>query len=175
MFLTKDNLIVLAVVAAIGLGAIFLVYGPQGKKLEELNLQIASLKTELDDKTRKASIVPDMVKQIHEMKNRYKNFDRRLPKQKELGEFLRQISENLSQQKLANQLIEPGNPMREDIYHTLPITMKFEGSYISLANFLKRLESMERLTRVQKLDIRTAPGQSGVSIEMYMDIYFTEG
>ena len=59
-----------------------------------------------------AAGVPDLVRQVQGMKKRYSNFDHRLPKRKELGGFLREISSNLSEESLSNQLIEPGTPQR---------------------------------------------------------------
>ena len=108
------------------------------------------------------------------MTGRYANFDRRLPKRQELGGFLRQISNDLVLEKLVTQLIDPGNPTREELYHTLPINMQLRGSYLSLASFLEQLERMERLTRVGKLKISSDPQDDKLKIEMQMNIYFTE-
>ena len=108
------------------------------------------------------------------MKLQYKDFGRRLPKRRELGGFLREISGHLNQGDLSNQLIEPGNPSREELFHTLPIIMRFKGSYLSLAGFLQRIDKMERLTRVQTLKITREKQGDSLDIELQMNIYFTE-
>jgi hypothetical protein len=94
--------------------------------------------------------------------------------------------------KLAVQLIEPGSPTRGELFNTLPITMKFRGTYQQACRLMKRLEQMERLTRIQKLSIKKtclddqaateqetpsgAPpkGGYGMDVEIQMNIYFTE-
>ena len=175
-YLKRDNLIVLGVLAAMVIGFMVVVYIPQKLRLEEIRSKIATEKNQLASDGEKAAVIPEMLRQVQEMKKLYKNFDRRLPKQKELGGFLREISGRMAEEKLSDQLIEPGNPTPEEFFHTLPIIMKFKGSYLSLGNFLMELETMERLTRVQKLiiDSKNKEKESRLDIELQMNIYFTE-
>jgi len=177
---TRDNLIVVGVLLAIVVAGAVLVYLPQRKQLRDLRTRTARQKIHLVENAGRASSVPSLLRHVQVMKKHYRNFDRRLPAQQELGGFLREISGNLSEeQSLSNQLIEPGNPTRSKLFHTLPIILRFQGSYLSLASFLKRLERMERLTQIEKLSITScspAPAGTtqGVDIELLMNIYFTE-
>ena len=56
-----------------------------------------------------------MIRQSQEMEPRYKDMDRRLPKQKELGGFLQEISGNLAKERLDNFDLTLGQepPVRE--------------------------------------------------------------
>ena len=177
---TRDSLIIVGVLLAVIAGASVAVYLPQRKTLNGLRGRIARQKIHLMENAGKASAVPSLLRHVQTMKRRYRNFNRRLPEQQELGGFLREISTNLSEEEaLANQLIEPGSPTRSPLFHRLPIILRFQGSYLSLASFLRRLERMERLTQVEKLSITTrspAPAgvTQGVDIEVLMNIYFTE-
>ncbi len=171
----RDNLTMVGLLAAaVGVAAATL-YWPQSQELDRLHGQIASRRLGLDADARKATGVSDLFRQVQEMKVRYKDFDRRLPKQKELGSFLHEISTEMSDEKLANQLIEPGKPAREDLFHALPIIMKFNGSFLSLTSFLERIDRMERLTRVQKLVVADDPKTQKLDIELQLNIYFNEG
>jgi Tfp pilus assembly protein PilO len=176
---TRDNLIVIGVLlAAVGV-ATAVVYVPQQRKLRALQAEISREKLKLAETAKQTAAVPQLIRQVDQMKKRYSNFGRRLPQQRELGGFLREISENLAQERLADQTIEPGSPTRAELFHTLPIVMRFHGSYLSLASFLQRLDEMERLTRVQRLVIRgsntaTAESTGKLNIEVLMNIYFTE-
>jgi len=170
----KDSWIVLGVLTGVVAAAVVFMYVPQGKRLDELRTAIATQELELSVNAAKAAVVPNLLQRIESMKLRYKDFDRRLPKRRELGGFLREISGRLNQEDLSNQLIEPGNPSREELFHTLPIIMRFKGSYLALASFLKRIDRMERLTRVQTLKIARDKKGGGLDIELQMNIYFTE-
>lgn len=173
--LTKDNWITLAVAGVMVVACTLLWYLPQSQRLKQVQASIVAQRDEMQHNSEKAAIVPDLLRHIQEMRERYQGFDRRMPQRKELAGFLREISGILASEELSNQLTEPGNPSREKLYHTLPIIMKFQGGYLSLASLLERIDDMERLTRVQKLLISSSDDAKGeLDIELQMNIYFTE-
>jgi len=171
---SKDTWIAAGILAALVIAALVAVYVPQSRRLERLRTDTASLRTQLEADMQKVAVVPELIRQVQEMKALYKDFDRRLPKQKELGGFLREISTKLAEEKLTNQIIEPGNPVREELFHTLPIIMRFEGDYLSLASFLNGVGSMQRLMRVEKLNACLNERTHSLDLELQMNIYFTE-
>jgi len=172
--LTRESWIIMALAVAIVAAAVAFVYRPQGQKLEELRTKIASVETSLQADSQKAAVVPELLRQIEAMKRRYKDFDRKLPKTKELGGFLAEITNNLAEENLAEPTIEPRNPAAEELYHTLPIVMRCRGSYLAVASFLKRIDRMQRLTRVHTLRINKQKAEESLSIEMQLNIYYTE-
>ena len=174
--ITKENWYMLAVAAGLVVAATLLVYRRQSSRLEQLREQIATEKLAMEADSNKAAVVPDMLRSVMDMKRRYKDFDRRLPKSKELGGFLQEITAIRSQSDLQGGRMDTGNPVSEYLYNTMPIKMSFEGSYLALARFLEQISKMQRLTRVQKLLI-TAPGDGfgkDLGIELFMNIYFTK-
>lgn len=177
---TRNNFIVLAFLAVIVAGVMLLVYVPQQRELMSLRTAISQEKVRMSENASLCSAVPAMIRQVQDLKTSYSNFDQRLPKQIELGGFLREISGDLSQESLVNQLIEPGSPRRSELFHTLPITLRFRGNYLSLASFLKRLSQMGRLTQVERITISNKgavpkPDEPlNLDIELLMNIYFTE-
>jgi Tfp pilus assembly protein PilO len=170
----RENLIMVSVLAAFVLGGLLIGYLPSARKLDRIAQENVTIRTALEVDGEQAAGVPGLMRQVEEMKSKYKDFDRRLPRRQELGGFLREISENLAEENLTNQTIEPGKPLQEDLFFTLPIVMKFRGTYMSLARFLERIDGFERLTRIGRLAI--APGPSGglLDITVQMNIYFTE-
>ena len=179
MRLGKDSWIVLGILAAMVAGAVGVVYRGQGKKLSEYKKRITDARASLKTQAQTIAIVPELVKEVESMRDRYKDFDQRLPGRQELGGFLKEISGYLRDQPFSDQLIEPGSPTKDDLFHTLPIIMRFKGSYLSSAAFFKRIDEMKRLTRIQKLKItkKSDKGDGGnpeLDIELQLNIYFTE-
>ncbi|MGC9455164.1 MAG: type 4a pilus biogenesis protein PilO [Phycisphaerae bacterium] len=148
------------------------VFYPQHRELKELTGRIEAQRQVLDSDLQAAQRLPELIEEVEEMKRRYSNFDRRLPKQQELGEFLREITLNLPAEDLLSDRIEPGNPKREERFQTLPIRMRLRGHFLSLVRFLNRVEQMERLARVDKLSMEAQPDSDELTIEMRMNIYF---
>ena len=175
MRLSRDNVIGLCVLAAMAAGYFLSVYRAQSAALGDVCEHTARTKRWLEDKNIQAARVPPMVRQIQRMKRRYNtDWDRRLPQRKELADFLREIAANLAQEQLSNEIIRPGDPTRGTLYNCLPITMKFEGDFLALAGFLRRVDGMARLTRVEYLKIGPGPKAGRLLIEVGMNIYFTE-
>lgn len=173
--LNKDNYVMMGILVVIVIVAIIAVYMPQGSKLKDLRTSITTRKRAMESEARKASVVPALLREVDALKSRYKNFDRRLPKSKELAGFLRDISSELaSEPNIVSESYTTASPTREDLFHKLPIKMRLKGSYISLANFMNRIANMERLTRVEKLFIKASPDDGDLDIDMQLNIYFTE-
>ncbi len=178
----RDNLIVCGILAVLLGAAVIGVYMPQSRKLRDLQAQAITQKLEIEASSEQTAAVPALISRIQTMKQRYKDFDRRLPRSKDLGGFLKEISGNLASSVLTNGRMDTGNPTRQDLFHTMPITMRFSGSYLALTGFLDRINQMERLTRVQKLLVKMPASRSDQSngdaesleIELQMNIYFTE-
>ena len=179
MRLAKDSWIVLGMLVVMVASAVLLVYRGQGKTLDEFKTKIIAAQATIETQKKTVAVVPELITRVKEMRSRYKNFDRCLPRRQELGGFLKDISAHLGDDKLSEQVIEPGSPTQEELFHTLPIIMRFQGSYLSGVEFLKSIEDMERLTRIQKLKItrgakREDEDTAVLDIELQLNIYFTE-
>lgn len=170
----KGTWIILALLVGVGVGGVVLVHVPCKRRLDAINHEIEAQRRALQDHVEQARVVPTMMRRVEQMKQWYKDFDRRLPRRVELGGFLREISAGLEKENLLNQAIEPGNPEREELFHTLPIIMKFRGDYPALTSFLERADRMTRLTRVRKLTVCRTKEQDALDIELQLNIYFTE-
>jgi Tfp pilus assembly protein PilO len=175
MRLSRDNLIVLGIVMVIAGTYALVIYRSQSKSLEEARTVRAERLRQIKELEQKAALVPQMEREIEQMRQRFnKEWDRRLPKSDELAGFLRDISANLAQEQLFNQMIQPGNPTRDRLYNRFPIKMKFEGDFLALAGFLQRVDEMTRLTRIDQLVVQPSRNGQGLSMDLGMNIYFTE-
>ncbi len=175
MSISRDNLIVLGLLAGLTGAYGLVVYRGQSAALADVSRRAAESRRQWQADTERAAPVVELARQLVAMKRRYdQDWRRRLPPRQELAGFLREIAAHLSEAKLVNPMIQPGRPTRGTLYHCLPITMEFEGSFLELAGFLRRVDQMTRLTRVEQLSV--APKGEGdlLAIELGMNIYFTE-
>ena len=171
---------VLGVAMAVMLVAFFVfAYRPNTEKLEALDMQIATKRRDLTSNRSRVQILPDVLLAVNEMRNRLERFDKKLPKAPELHAFINNITDVSNQAGLRNKwTVEPGVPLRADLYAEWPISLKFEGDFKNVFTFLRRAEEMQRLTRVKALRVHAidASGKSGqVQVELSMNIYFAEG
>jgi Tfp pilus assembly protein PilO len=170
----RETLILTLVAVVIGGAGLAFGYLPCSRELDRCRQEAAGLQAALEADRKTAQGLPELLRQVETLKGKLQDFDRRLPKRQELGGFLRDISASLSRENLSNQAIEPGKPTQEDLLFTLPIVLKFRGSYASVARFLERIDRLERLTRVQKLSVVPAPSDDLLDVTVQMNIYFIE-
>ena len=164
--------------AAMVIGFYAFVYRQNSQRLSDLDTQIAAKRNNLENNTTRVRILPDVLLAVNEMRTRLEKFDKKLPRQPELGPFINDITELSHQAGLrAKWAVEPGVPVRSDRYAEWPIALKFEGDFVNVFSFLRRAEEMQRLTRVRGMKVHcTDAGKSGqVQVELSMNIYFSEG
>ena len=154
------------------------VFRPNNQKLSDLKEQIAVKQRDLNSNKTRVQILPDVVVAVSDMQSRLTEFDKKLPRQPDLGPFIHDITELSDQSGVKNKwAVEPGMPVRSEGYDEWPIALKFEGDFLSACSFLRRSEAMQRLTRIKGLKMRSLDyGKSGrVQVELSMNIYFLEG
>ena len=169
-------MIVLGILTVITITYFAVVYRIQSAAADDVSSQRIEIERHIETDSEMASRVSPMMRQIEKMKQRYNDeyWGQRLPERQELAGFLHEIASGLSQEKLTNQFIQPGSPSQTSLYNCLPITLICEGDFLSLARFLKRIDGMTRLVRVERLAINLGEDTQKLQIEMGMNIYFTE-
>jgi len=156
------------------------VYRPNSQRLGDLRDQISTKKTTLSTNKARAEILPQVLVAVQSMQSRLDQFDKRIPAHNELSDFIQRITEISDQTGLRNKWnVEPGVPLHGDQqrYAEWPISMKFEGDFLNVCQFLGKTERMDRLSRVKGLKIHSMDGgKSGnVQVELSMNIYYLEG
>ena len=171
---------VLGVVLAVMIvGFWAIAYRPNKQQLDDLQMQIDAKRRELTSNQTRVRILPDVLLEVNRMQARLDRFDKKLPKAPELPVFINSITEVSAEAGTRNKwTVEPGVPVRSELYAEWPISLKFEGDFVNVFKFLRRAEEMQRLTRVKGLKISgiEGAGKSGqVRVELSMNIYFAEG
>lgn len=176
MKFTRETVIMMVVLAGLVAGSVLGVYRPQSQAMAALQQDISTRKAGLKSDSDKAGVVPDMLRTVEALKSRYHDFDRRLPRSTELDGFLREITAVQSKCRLSCERMDTQSPVAGQLYNTTPITMRQKGSYLALADFLRQINDMARLTRVQRLIIQAPQDGDGsqLDIELVMNIYFTK-
>jgi Tfp pilus assembly protein PilO len=173
--ISRDNTVLVCILVGLAIAYALVVFRQQSNALAALRDRVSRTAVHVEQDDAKAHRVPAMKREIEQMRQRFtKDWDRRLPQSKELSGFLREIAANLAEARLANQIIQPGSPTKGSLFNCLPITMRFEGDFLSLGSFLARVGQMTRLTRIESMNIKPDQASGNLQIEISMNIYFTE-
>jgi Tfp pilus assembly protein PilO len=163
------------VLAACIAAFLVLYWRPGLAEQEALRADISRRQLELDANRDVNTRLAVVTANVERTKLRLERFNRKLPRQEELGQFVKEIT-NLSQQaslrRLSNQ---PGDIRRRDVFSERPISLSFEGNFSDVFTFLRQAEEMQRLTRVRTLNVRSLDAQQGlVDVQVVLSIYFSE-
>ena len=154
----------------------FVGYRPQHAKLKERKAQIQQKQQEMDAANTRVANLPAVAIEVEKLRTKLERFNKKLPKQQDLGQFIRDITTLSQQSSLKKLTVQPGAPKRTPLYCELPVLLNFEGDFLNVFSFLRQTEDMQRLTRVNSLTVETKDAKHGqVEVQVSMNIYFSEG
>ena len=97
----------------------------------------------------------------------------RVPVQRELGSFLQQVSDLMTQHHLKEQAIVPGEEAPIGGLIMVPVTVRCRGPLTDLFGFHRELASIGRLARLEKAQFTNDPDLGGyVRMEARMAIFY---
>ncbi len=150
-------------------------YRPSTARMSDLRMQIETKARELASNQVRTKIRPEVEQMVSDSKRKLARFDKQLPKNLEWGPFLNDITLLRDQAQLRDCHILPTGAKPNDLFVEYPISVKFQGDFLSVFSFLRQMEQMQRLTRVRDLTVRAKePGSGVVDVSLSMNIYYTE-
>lgn len=146
-----------AVLILMGLGVAFLLLGylPTRSKAAELDQRISQASQVLAAMSDDDETCRQLASDIEQLEQAVAGAQGFVPQDSELASVLRQITNELNAEQCSNPQIMAKESVEEAHYGRIPMTLDFAGSFETVFGFLKRLESMDRLVRIDKLEIRT--------------------
>jgi Tfp pilus assembly protein PilO len=165
-----------AALLVVGVGAFyFAVYRPHNQQYARLTGDLRSVRAEIQATQSRADALPEVAKQVVELQAQLDSA-KRLPKQQEMPDLIRDLTQLSRQSALRNFRYNPGTtPMRSEYFNEQPMAISFEGDFLAVFNFLRNTEELKRMTRVKQmnvrnLDPRVKDGQ--VQVDLSMGIYY---
>jgi Tfp pilus assembly protein PilO len=95
--------------------------------------------------------LPNLERRLREMRKAVEGFDARVPADRAPGTFLQQITGIMTDCRLAEQVVLPGKEVKTDDLNCVPIHVACKGTLADIFRFFTRLQSLDRLVRVEKV------------------------
>jgi Tfp pilus assembly protein PilO len=149
---------------------------PATLRLEAIGAHVASQRSQLQAAQARLAALPQDVQETERLRLRVEHFDKRLPRHEDLPQLIGDMTQMSRRASLSKLEWRPEATLRRtDQYTELPIEFTFQGDFLSVFSFLSDVEDMQRLTRLQKLDLQAKDGMDGqVDVQLTMNIYFSE-
>ena len=142
------------VVVVLGLYGYFLIY-PMWEDKGKLEGDLEKLQGDLRQKQLIAANRPKLEKEIKDLEAKLEQVLVRLPEEKDIPRLLTQVNTLGQQSGLEFLLFRPAPPVRKGFYAEVPIDVRVEGQYHTVAGFLDKVSKLERIVNVS--DFRITP------------------
>lgn len=109
---------------------------------------------------------------LREVTTRIANVQRRVPREADAGEFLKQVTELADAENLAIKDFHPEAPEAKHGYAEMQVTLKGEGSFGSVCTFVDRLNNLARLSKVKNLTLSSDTDATEYPLTATLTIYF---
>ena len=149
-----------------------MLHAPTSRAMSETSLQIEELLLSVQN----MPIIRDQHRKVSEtlrvVTERIEQVQRRVPRDADAGEFLKEITRIASAERLAIKDFQPDKPANRNGYAELQVTLKGQGSFASVCTFIDRLNKLTRLSKVKDLTLSAVDGATDYPMTATLVIYF---
>jgi Tfp pilus assembly protein PilO len=100
------------------------------------------------------------------------DIQRRVPRDADAGEFLKEVTRLASAESLAIKDFTPDKAVNRNGYAEMQVTLKGNGSYASICRFVDRLAKLKRLSKVKDLTVSAEGNANEYPMTATLVIYF---
>jgi Tfp pilus assembly protein PilO len=109
---------------------------------------------------------------LEEVTTRIANVQRRVPQAADEAEFLHQVSQLASEEKLSIKEFNPEKPETKNGYVEMQVRLTGEGSFGSICKFVDHLNKLARLSKIKDLTLSSETDATEYPMTATLVIYF---
>lgn len=140
-------------------------------KVASLRETETMLQEHLDSSGDMSSALNGIKEEIEAIHRNLEKFDKRLPKEKRIYDFLVEIDKLGRDNRVELQSISPGKLETGSLYSKVPIRISGNAGFRDFYTFLYRLEKMPRITKIEGLKVNNLPEGGRTNIEMNLAVF----
>jgi type IV pilus assembly protein PilO len=165
--------ILLAVLLALPLTSWWLVFRPQNAVIQQAKREIEHKRSMLQKVQERTVKNQNMARENEEIRKQIESIEARLPSNKEVDTVVRQVSDLAVEAGLDSPSIESDKPVTAAMYMEQPLKMKIAGDFTGFHDFLRKVEELDRITRINDMKITRSSDINGhMKAEFTLSIYF---
>ena len=126
-------------------------YLPSHDRLASLGRARAQQRQTIQMAAAQSAELPGLERRLRGMETAVEGYDLRVPADRALGAFLQQISGVMTDCRLTEQIVLPGKEVKTDDLNCVPIHVACRGTLTDIFGFFKKLQTLERLVRIEKV------------------------
>jgi len=155
--------------------AIFVLgaYLPQSRRLRALRSAVAAVQARVEDRAGRLAQCGARHDDLAQARVRLAGFEEAVPESENLGDLLADISRLAADLHLSEQNVTPSAAVPFGEVSCLPLEVRMHGSFAALFEFIRRIESLPRLARVERASLRAAAdGAAALECSLTLLVFF---
>ncbi|MBO7381714.1 MAG: type 4a pilus biogenesis protein PilO [Neisseriaceae bacterium] len=145
---------VLIVVAILAVGW-FVKYKEQKENLDAVNTQEVKLKSEFENKAKKAATLPILKRELAELEESFAVLVKQLPTDAEIPNLIQELNQAGSNNSLQMSSTRPLKAEKDGPVEILPYSISTKGSYDQFTKFAKDVGSLSRIVVLNTVNVTT--------------------
>lgn len=113
----------------------------------------------------------DIRNDIQIVETRLVEFNKRLPKEKNIDEILMQITHASTRVGVDLTLIEPLQIKEGEMYNRFPIKLHLKSSFENCFNFFLQLENLQRILQLESISMKADERSDAIDTEMFLSAF----
>jgi type IV pilus assembly protein PilO len=176
--MTNRNLIILGVLVIVLaiVAYYFLLLNPLLQRLDEQAQARESKQSQLEQVQQQVNELEEVKRQSPDIERQLLELSKRIPAQPQIPTFVVQVQEIAGSSGVTQLSVDPEPstaPEGGGDYRVVPVTMRFNGTYDEMQDFLLRTRNLARLVAVTNVDYSRASNEttaSNASVETLLDV-----
>jgi type IV pilus assembly protein PilO len=155
----------------LGAAFYFLQYNPQSELIVSLETSLSEQEKRLATLKQAAARLPALQEELAKAEEDFIYLLTLLPDQKEIPALLDTVSQLGAQVGLENILFQPQPERVYEFYAAIPIRLTLLGSYHKLGAFLDSMSKLDRILKVENLNMTRQKGSSLLQVDCTIITY----
>jgi len=173
VFWKKQQLMIFVVAVLLAADFIFFGFSPLRKRLKAVNQARTDQRLVIAKAATEQMQLSNLKEQLQKLESTIGNYQVNVPADRDLGSFLQQIANLMSQHNLTEQIVAPGEEIKADKLSCIPVNMQCKGKLDQIFKFYKQLQRLDRLVRIESVRLVNSDDLSGqISMQTKAVVYY---
>lgn len=173
MFRERKQIMILVAAGVMVGGFVLLRYLPLRKEKKAAMQAKAAQAFVLNKASLESTQLSTIKEQLVDIQKTAAKFEANVPVGRNLGGFLHEIANLMNELELSEQQVQPGEETKTDNLNCIPVSIKCKGRLGQIFEFYKRVQTMDRLIRIEQITLKNDNNFSGeVNMQTKGVIYY---
>jgi type IV pilus assembly protein PilO len=153
LFRERRQIAICVAAAVMVCGFVLFRYLPLQRRIESVRQAYAAQMLAISKASAESQQIPTIREQLLGLQTAVGNYERQIPEQRELGEFLQRIANLMNEHNLKGQLIQPDKEIKAGELNCVPVNMQCKGRLSQIFEFYRRVRGLDRLVRIEHVKL----------------------